>query len=600
MAAASAARTRGNDVSQWVLTSLALSLLLHVLIIYVVGSIRRFDTEEFAQSVARWFHVVEFPSNPIPPPDIASDVTDMQPQVTSPQPTKPLDIPLSDHGLRQAKPSHPDEKEPATPVHPPTPVRPPDTELSVIHRPGNPDVDQTNAALGEIAQPRPGPLVDVAPSGTGGRLVLRGTTGIAALPRPVISLADVKAPRPAGDTHAAELTPPTPKPSATAVEVGALMPKEGVRSLDEALARRESQSPPLIIFPPSTTPGEPEPSYPFADEISVRMDMYARPGEPLHYFRIEIAVAKPEKLPVIPKDVMFICDVSRSIRRAKVIAARDAIAAYLRQLRPTDRFNVVTFSEETRKLFPDFAEPTPERIEAAAAFVDRIPGQVNTDVYSALDSIIRDVAGQSVRNRPTNILLISDGRSTMGIRDTRRIVNDIGSYAQPNFAIFPFDSGPEGNLYLLDLLAYRSRGELTFVENIEDAEKRLGKLLQAFDKPVLMQLQLLYTNLDVQETYPGSLPNLYADHPIVVYGRCRPGQNVTIQLQGKTPYARRTLTFSHTPGAADPSRADVAQDWARRKIHHIVSDMARSGESAELKGQVERIGREYNVRTPYR
>ncbi len=108
-----------------------------------------------------------------------------------------------------------------------------------------------------------------------------------------------------------------------------------------------------------------------------------------------------------------------------------------------------------------------------------------------------------------------------------------------------------------------------------------------------------YSNLDVEETYPAFLPNLYADKPIVLYGRCKPGQNVTIQIEGRIPYAGRTLQFSHTPGAPDPARADIAHEWARQKIHHIVADMARAGETSALRAEIERIGREYGVRTPY-
>jgi len=114
-----------------------------------------------------------------------------------------------------------------------------------------------------------------------------------------------------------------------------------------------------------------------------------------------------------------------------------------------------------------------------------------------------------------------------------------------------------------------------------------------------MQLQLTYTNVAVDETYPTFLPNLYADRPIVLYGRCKAGENVTIQLEGKNPYARRALKFSSAPGAPDPARDDIAREWARQKIHHLVSDLARTGENADLRAEIERIGREYSVRTPY-
>jgi Ca-activated chloride channel family protein len=465
---------------------------------------------------------------------------------------------------------------------------------------GAPDIDQTNAEIGEVAPVRPIAVRKGAPPATGRRVALRDSPSGPAVPRASLELAEVRAPRAAAAAHAGQLKAPAVEPSPTAIELAAPEPQAIIIPLDESIARKEFDRPPVLIFPTEFPDEEPPtPVTPLSDEVAVNVDMFARPGEPLHYFRIAISVAKRDKLPVIPKDVIFICDVSLSIRRGELKITQQAVAEYLGQLRPTDRFNVVVFSEEARKLFPDFVRPTPERIAAASRFIERIPGQIKTDVYRVLRAVVRDIAQQSVRNRPTSILFISDGRATSGIREARRIVNEIGAFSRPNFAILPFDAGRGGNRYLLDLLAYRSRGQAAFVDSFDDAAKRLAALFRSYDSPMLMQLRLLYTNLDVEETYPAFLPNLYAEQPIVIYGRCKPGQDVTIQLQGKNPYARRTLTYNHAPGAPDPTRSDIAREWARQKIHHIVSDMVRVGETPALKAEIERLGRDYNVRTPY-
>jgi hypothetical protein len=597
MAAATTVHSRRDDVSRWVLTSLAVSLLIHSIIVHLLGSIRIFDIEEFSTSISRWFHIVQEPEPPMA--RVAAKPGHVAETGGPPVAVKPDEIPLFDPKQRIPGPTFPTEPPLAAPPHTPSASRAPDSEHAVVHRRGPLRVDQTNAQIGEVAPVRTVAVADVAPVGAGGRGVLRGSPGLPNPPRAQLELRELAAPRPATTTHAGQLAPPTVTPGPTAVVPGFTTPQGIAIRLEDALARREVGTSPVIIFPGKGPDEEPLVVYPLGGEVSVRMDLYARPGEERQFFRLEIAVAKPDKLLVIPKDVAFICDVSLSMQRSEIVAARDALGRYLRALRPTDRFNVILFSEEPRKLFPDFVDPTPERIEAAVRFVDRMPGQVRTDVYRVLNAVVRDVAEQAVRNRPTNIFLISDGRSTTGTRDARRIVNEISTYAKPTFAILPFDSGPGGNRYLLDLLAYRSRGQATFTDELEAGEGLLGQLFHRYDKPVLMQLRVSYTNLAVEETYPGLLPNLYADQPIVLYGRCKPGQNVTIQLEGKIPYAGRTLQYSHTPGAPDPKRDDIARDWARQKIHHLVSDLARVGDSSELRAEIERIGREYGVRTPY-
>jgi len=601
MAVPEHAERRRDEASNWILTSIALSLLFHILLVHFLGGIRLLDVEVFTSSVSRWFNVVEIPE--LIPPEIATEVSQLPDQAVKPPEIELPKIPLIEPKRIEVPHALGKGAAPTARPHAPSITPAPEIDPNVVHRSGPPGLFETFRHLRHAPPVQPTGAKSAPPSGAGKRRVASGSPGLAAPPPVSLKLLGPRAQRRVALSHAAELSPPTIKPSPTPVRHGPAPPPGIVIPLEEAVAGQESKIPRIFLPPGAPAPAVAEPGpariIPLGDEVRVQVTMYAEPGDPRHYFRLEIAVAKLEKLPVIPMDVMFICDVSLSIRRQELKITRKAISEYLGQLRRTDRFNVVVFSEQARKLFPDFVEPTPERIGAAARFVERIPGQIRTDVYRVLRSVVRDIAKQSIRNRPTSIFFISDGRSTSGIRDARRIINEIGAFSRPNFAIFPFDAGRGGNRYLLDLLAYRSRGAATFTDDVDEAGKLQAALFRAHDQPVLMSLRTSYTNLNVEETYPAFLPNLYAARPIVIYGRCTPGQNVTIQLQGKNPYARRALVYSHAPGAPDPSRRDIAREWARRKIHHIVSDMARFGETPELRAEIQRLGKQYNVRTPY-
>lgn len=602
MATARPRRRFRDDVSNWVLTSLAISLVAHVLLVHYLGGLRIFDVEVFRSAVTRWFSIDEELLRTAPPELESSGLKD-QPQVdpkTEVTDTTPLADPKTAVGPLDFGP----EEAIKPPVIGPSDVRPPDSNPALVHHAGpTTDISQTDAHLGREAPVGTPVVAGPGAAAHGTRAVLGGSPRLPKPPPVALDLHDIRPTRPATEMHVGNLAPPTITPGATRVELGGRPTPGIIIPIEEPMSAQPTEIPKVIISEsPDFKPiEEPEPPViPMAaDEVAVHFDMYTEPGDGQAYFRLEIAVARRDRLPVIPKDVIFICDVSLSMRSREITLARQAIGAYLRTLRHTDRFNVVVFSERPRKLFPDFAEPTPERVDAVGRFLDRIPGQVKTDLYRVLNAVVRDVAEQSVRNRPTNIFFVSDGRSTSGIRDARRIVNEIGQYSRPNFAIFPFDAGKGGNRYLLDLLAYRSRGTPVFCDDIDEAARTQTDLFRAYDNPVLMQLRIDYTNLDVAETYPAFLPNLYADRPIVIYGRCKPGQDVTIRLQGKNPYARRQLKYSHTPGAPDRKLRSIAREWARRKIHHIVSDMARLGESAELKAEIKRLGEQFDVPTPY-
>ncbi|MFC1806652.1 VWA domain-containing protein, partial [Planctomycetota bacterium] len=526
MAIARARRRVRDDSNGWILTSLAISLVVHVLLMHYLGGVRILDVESFRSSVSRWFSIDEKLLDSAAP-DISSTTTDVPP------PVDPSDVinesePIAGPDARIDKGQFTVDQGIDAPTFRPSAVRPPDTNPAIIHHQGpRVDVSQTDAYLGQEAPVGTAASQGPGPSGRGTRMVL-GAPPAPPKPPPVsLGLAEVRAVRPAADTHVGALAAPAVSPHATRIELSGEPSPGIVIPIEDDAASRAPDIPKVIISeaPTWTDPAEPDkiviPLDP--DEVHVKFTMYAEPGDTHAYFRLEIAVAKRDQLPVIPKDVMFICDVSLSMRSRELRAAREAVAAYLRTLRRTDRFNVVVFSERPRKLFPDFVEPSPDRVQAAATFVDRIPGEVKTDVYRVLKAVVRDVAQQSIRNRPTNIFFVSDGRSTSGIRDARRIVNEIGAYSRPNFAIFPFDAGRGGNRYLLDLLAYRSRGIPAFCDDSGRAAQEQAALFRAYENPVLMRLRLDYTNLDVAETYPAFLPNLYADKPILIYGRCKPG-----------------------------------------------------------------------------
>ena len=596
---------RGRDATSWVLTSLAASMLLHVAIVHYLGNVRLLDVEAFTATVARVFSVVEVPEIlPLNLPPLADALPD---QAERPAEPKPEAIPLAQPDPSRVGPGvGAADVAFAPPTHDPATVRLPGTTLPVLHRNGPPVIDQTLAQIGELAPSRaPGPVKPATPEPGPGRIRILAAPPELPAPAPAtLDLPQVPLASPALATRLEPIELPTMEPSVTQLHRPADAPPAGlVIPLDEPDAVEQIRVPRVMLDPADTLadPGDTRPIIPFGKkEVDVDFQMYAEPGNPRCFFRLEVGVAELDKLPVIPKDVLFICDVSLSIRNAELDISRAVVEDYLRTLQRTDRFNVIIFSEDARKLYRSFVEPTPERIAEAIRFVARIPGKNRTDVYRVLQAVVRDVARHSPASRPCNLFFISDGASTAGIRDVRRIVNDIGALARPNFAIFPFDVGKGGNRYLLDLLAYRSRGAFTHAESYDEAPKLFAQLCGSYDKPVLMNVVPRYAGLKVDETYPALIPNLYANRSIVIYGRCTPAQNVAVTLHGKNPFARRGLSYEHVPGDPDPRRADIAREWARRKIHHIVAQMARTGETHELRAEIRRLGDKYRIPTLYR
>ncbi|MDA0839758.1 MAG: VWA domain-containing protein [Planctomycetota bacterium] len=338
---------------------------------------------------------------------------------------------------------------------------------------------------------------------------------------------------------------------------------------------------------------------PLQPHVVTEFTVFREPGNAQSFFKLEIKAKDGSQLPVIQKNVLFCIDISLSIPNEELVEVRKAVRTYLTEhMHPDDKFNVVRFSEEARRAFYSFVPPDPKNIETGLSFIKKVPGEVKTDVYRVLHSIVLNIFS---RYRPCHVFLITDGHSTQGIRDTRRIVQDIAPVTRSNISIFTMDIGSEGNRYLLDLLAYRSRGKLIAADRIEEVEGKLVEEAVRKDKPLLMNLSVNYANLKVDEVYPQILPNLYAGEGVIIYGQCEPGREAAVQIYGQSSGGKwkRFLYPMVVPEGSNGS-VEIAKEWARGKIHYLVAMIANQSPPDENRiAEVISLGKKYNLPVPF-
>lgn len=330
--------------------------------------------------------------------------------------------------------------------------------------------------------------------------------------------------------------------------------------------------------------------------VQTEFRVYREPGSDKSFFKLAIRAKEGAELPVIRKNVLFVVDISLSVDQDELDEVRKAARTYLTQLHPEDKLNVIRFSEEARGAFGDFVPPTPQNIEQALEFIKKVPGQIKTDVYRVLHSIILKIYS---RYSPCHVFLVTDGKSTQGIRDTQRIVRDIAPVTRSNISIFTIDIGKGGNRYLLDLVAYRSRGELLKIDDLSTAETALVKFATRRDIPILMNLSVNYANLQADEVYPQILPNLYRGQEVEIFGRCEPGRKCAIQIYGQAAGGKwKRFLYPFSVSDISDGKPEIAREWARGKIHYLVARIAREGKEQETIDEILRLGEKYDLPIP--
>jgi uncharacterized protein YegL len=406
--------------------------------------------------------------------------------------------------------------------------------------------------------------------------------GISLLGQPVaMPVASTGAGPAAPGSLVASTPPPEPPP----------MPKEVVKSLEKPMAEAAVQKEVKAV--------RAESDFFFLDDlVDIKMTTYRAAGDKQGFFELSIQPKEGGKIDVLPKDVTFVIDASRSMQQRKLDLAAKGVGDMVRSLRPEDRFNVVVFRDSPTFLHPNRVAADEGNKASAAAFLKGLESKGQTDVYSALRPV---VAQQPRAGIPGIIVLVTDGRPTAGLQDSREVINAVTGENGLRNSIFAFGAGNTVNRYLLDLIAYRNIGRCAVIANMEETAAKLPGFFEEFSDPLLTDIKVDYGRIADDEIYPRAIPNFYRRGAVKVYGRFDPEKDkeFVMRLSGRAGGREKELVFRAKLGEAGQATGTIASEWAFSKAYYIIGEMSRQGETPELVGQLKELSSKYNIRTIY-
>lgn len=120
-----------------------------------------------------------------------------------------------------------------------------------------------------------------------------------------------------------------------------------------------------------------------------------------------------EDAAAVPRELVFVLDTSGSMRGKPIEASKAVARSLIGSMRPQDTFNVVTFSGDTRVLWPEPRPVTDANRETALAFFDRREGAGGTEMMTAIQTALRPATAEADAGAITPIELAAlpaDGR----------------------------------------------------------------------------------------------------------------------------------------------------------------------------------------------
>ncbi len=325
---------------------------------------------------------------------------------------------------------------------------------------------------------------------------------------------------------------------------------------------------------------------------------YRKPGED-GFFMLTISPGKqPRNLKPVPKDIIFVFDVSGSMSGEKIEQAVEGLEFMLHRLNPGDRFNIIAFNDELSLFRESLVEAAHSQISAAVKFVQDFEAGGSTNISEALDSALSMLrSGDGTRAK--YILFLTDGQPTVGETDPGLIIKAVRKKLNGT-KIFVFGVGYDVNTKLLDRLAEISNGQVEYIEPGGNIERAITSLYRMIKSPALIDVRLTIRGVKTKFVYPSPMPDIYYGHQLVVTGRYSGSGRASVVLTGKDP-AGNTVTYTRT--VIFPSnRQDypfVPRLWARRRIGYLLAMIDENGETDELVDEVIRLGEKYGIVTPY-
>ena len=334
------------------------------------------------------------------------------------------------------------------------------------------------------------------------------------------------------------------------------------------------------------------------DTVSMQLQTFMTTGDREGYFRLQIVPKVGESIPALPKDVTFAIDASSSIIQRKLDQAARGVQNSIQSLRESDRFNIVIFRDTPTLFQQDLVTATAANKAAAAKFLRGLQSRGETNVYEGMRPVIEQTPRRGV---PGIVFLISDGKPTSGILDGRSLINALTDENHSKYSIYAFSGGRTVNQHLLDLLAYRNKGESDVVPQIEEMDRQLPEFFSRLSDPILVDCTADYGRIDDGNVYPKQVPDFYRGQVVTVYGRFDPKRDreFAMRLSGVAGDRKKEVVFKADLTKAAKGGEDIARNWAFRKIYHLIGEATRMGETPELIGQIRALAQQYGIRTSY-
>ncbi|MGV0023915.1 protein kinase domain-containing protein [Phormidesmis priestleyi] len=277
---------------------------------------------------------------------------------------------------------------------------------------------------------------------------------------------------------------------------------------------------------------------------------------------------------IVPKDVVFLMDTSGSQSGQPIQASKELMHRFLKGLNPNDTFTIIDFASVTTQLSDKPLPNTPENRQRAIEYVNKLDANGGSELFNGIQKVLS--FPPAVDGRLRSIVLITDGL----IGDDERVIAEVQKNLKPGNRLYSFGVGEATNRFLIDRIAELGRGTSQVVMPNEPAAPIVEKFFQHINNPVLTNIQVTWEGSGAApEIYPLKTADLFANQPLVIFGRKSDRSDGNLKITGTAIGGKRyektiPVDFANAGNSSSsPLSGGIAQLWGRARIKELTSQM---------------------------
>ncbi|XP_077869423.1 LOW QUALITY PROTEIN: inter-alpha-trypsin inhibitor heavy chain H4-like, partial [Saccoglossus kowalevskii] len=225
----------------------------------------------------------------------------------------------------------------------------------------------------------------------------------------------------------------------------------------------------------------------------------------------------------LPKTVIFIIDVSGSMSGTKLDQTKSAMRTILGDLRESDKFNILTFSDNVYSWQENvLVTSSTSNIYSAQNYVSHLKTiggtNINDGILEGLDLLH---SNPSEERRSEMLIMLTDGQPTSGEIHTDTIMDNVKAHSKDHYSLFCLGFGDNVDFLFLEKLSFENNGVARKIYEDTDASLQLSGFFDEVATPLLVDVKFTYIDNTVMLNYVtrSMFTNYYEGSELIVAGK---------------------------------------------------------------------------------